>query len=219
MKLANPARRPVEIEPFLRVARKYGKRLKCSKGQILFTMGDTADSIYYIQNGTVRLSVVSAQGKEAVFALLGPGDFFGEGCIAGQSLRLITAVALSSGSFIRIMKQEIVPLLHKDQTLAWALITYLITHQRKVQEDLIDQLFNSTEKRLARALLLLANYGTTGKTEGTIPMVSQTLLAEIIGASRPRVSLLMNKFRKLGFIEYDHGLTVHGSLLAVVLQD
>jgi CRP/FNR family transcriptional regulator, cyclic AMP receptor protein len=219
MKLANLARRPVDIEPFLRVARKYGKRLKCSKGQILFTMGDIADSIYYIQNGTVKLSVVSAQGKEAVFALLGPGDFFGEGCIIGQSHRLMTAAALSSGSLIKSMKQEIMRLLHKDQILAWVLITYLITHQRKVQEDLIDQLFNSTEKRLARALLLLANYGTTGKAEGTIPRVSQTLLAEIIGASRPRVSLLMNKFRKLGFIEYNHSLTVHGTLLAVVLHD
>ena len=219
MKLANLARQPVDIEPFLRVARKYGKRLKCSKGQILFTMGDTADSLYYIQNGTVKLSVVSAQGKEAVFALLGPGDFFGEGCIAGQSVRLMTATALSAGSVMKIMKPKIVRLLHRDNVLAWALITYLIIHQRKVQEDLIDQLFNSAEKRLARALLLLANYGTTGKTEGTIPMVSQTLLAEIIGASRPRVSLLMNKFRKLGFIEYNHGLTIHGSLLAVVLHD
>jgi CRP-like cAMP-binding protein len=130
MKPANLARQRVDIEPFLRVARKYGKRLKCSKGQILFTMGDTADSLYYIQNGTVKLSVVSAQGKEAVVALLGPADFFGEGCIAGQSLRLMTAAALSSGSFIRIMKQEITRLLHKDRTLAWALITYLITHQR-----------------------------------------------------------------------------------------
>jgi len=182
-------------------------------------MGDAADSIYYVQNGTVSLSVVSAQGKEAVFALLGPGDFFGEGCIVGQSVRLMTATALSAGSVLKIMKPKIVRLLHRDNVLAWALITYLITRQRKVQEDLIDQLFNSAEKRLARALLLLANYGTAGKTEGTIPMVSQTLLAEMIGASRPRVSLLMNKFRKLGFIEYDHGLTIHSSLLSVVLHD
>ena len=219
MSVANPGTRLVDIEVVLKLAQKYGKRLQCVRGQILFTMGDVADSIYYVQNGTVKLSVVSDQGKEAVLALLGPGNFFGEGCIAGQAVRLLTATALSPGSFIKIMKPEIVRLLHRDQVLAWVLITYLIKRQRKVQEDLIDQLFNSTEKRLARALLLLANYGTTGKTEGTIPMVSQTLLAEIIGASRPRVSLLMNKFRKLGFIEYDHGLTIHSSLLAVVLHN
>src|ERR1700730_9326365 len=217
--MVNPARKLMDIEVFLKLAQKYGKRLQCVRSHILFTMGDTADSIYYIQNGTVKLSIVSAQGKEAVFALLGPGDFFGEGCIAGQSVRLMTATALSPGSFIKVMKTAIVRLLHRDQVLAWSLITYLITRQRKVQEDLIDQLFNSTEKRLARALLLLANYGTAGKTEGTIPMISQTLLAEMIGASRPRVSLLMNKFRKLGFIEYDRGLTIHSSLLSVVIHD
>ena len=217
--MADRARRSIDISLFPKLAERSGKRLQCVRGQVLFTMGDTADSIHYLQNGTVRLSVVSAQGKEAVFALLGPGDFFGEGCIAGQSVRLMTATALSAGSVMKIMKPKIVRLLHRDNVLAWALITYLITRQRKVQEDLIDQLFNSTEKRLARALLLLANYGTAGKTEGTIPMISQTLLAEMIGASRPRVSLLMNKFRKLGFIEYDHGLTIHSSLLAVVLHD
>ena len=219
MNLANPGKGLMDIGGVLKLAEKYGKRLQCVRGHILFTIGDTADSIYYIQNGTVTLSVVSAQGKEAVFALLGPGDFFGEGCVAGQSVRLMTAAALSAGSVIKIMKPTIVRLLHRDQVLAWGLITYLITRQRKVQEDLIDQLFNSTEKRLARTLLLLANYGTARKAEGTIPMVSQTLLAEMIGASRPRVSLLMNKFRKLGFIEYDHGLTIHSSLLAVVLHD
>jgi CRP/FNR family transcriptional regulator, cyclic AMP receptor protein len=217
--MVTPAKRLMHIGFLLKLAQKYGKRLQCIKGQVLFTMGDTADSIYYVQNGTVKLSVVSAQGKEAVFALLGPGDFFGEGCIAGQSVRLMTATALSAGSVMKIMKPKIVRLLHRDNVLAGALITYLITRQRKVQEDLIDQLFNSAERRLARALLLLANYGTAGKTEGTIPMVSQTLLAEMIGASRPRVSLLMNKFRKLGFIEYDHGLTIHSSLLSVVLHD
>ena len=217
--MVTPEKRLMDIGFLQKLAQKYGKRLQYVKGQVLFTMGHTADSVYYIQNGTVKLSVVSAQGKEAVCALLGPGDFFGEGCIAGQSVRLMTATALSAGSVMKIMKPKIVRLLHRDNVLAWALITYLITRQRKVQEDLIDQLFNSTEKRLARALLLLANYGTAGKTEGTIPMVSQTLLAEMIGASRPRVSLLMNKFRKLGFIEYDHGLTIPSSLLAVVLHD
>lgn len=185
----------------------------------IFAQADTADAVFYIQRGKVKLTVVSKQGKEAVIALLGEGDFFGEGCLAGQSLRMASAVALSPCSIMRLEKARVVQLLHEEPLFSEMFVAHLLSRNIKIEEDLVDQLFNSSEKRLARVLLLLANFGKEGRPEEVIPKMSQETLAEIIGTTRSRVSFFMNRFRKLGFIEYNGSLKIHSSLLNVILHD
>ncbi len=189
------------------------------KNGIVFSQGDRADAIFYVQQGKVKLTVVSKQGKEAIIAILGAGNFFGEGCLVGQPLRMATAAAMSECSIMRLRKQGAIRLLHDEPAFSELFLSYLLSRNIRIEEDLVDQLFNSSEKRLARVLLLLANFGKEGKLEPVIPKISQETLAEIIGTTRSRVSFFMNKFRKLGFIEYNDGLEVHGSLLSVVLHD
>ena len=187
--------------------------------QVVYTQGDPADCLFQLRNGGIKLSVVSSQGQQAVVALLGPGDFFGEGCITGQPVRMATATTISLSSALRIGKVAIAPLLHKNRRFSDHFVSYLISHLSNVEEDFVDQLFNSSEKRLARALLRLADYGKEGERKTEIFRVSQETLAEMIGATRARVSVFMNRFRKLGFIKYNGGLQVDGSLLKVVLHD
>jgi len=189
------------------------------KKQILYSQGDRSDAVFYIQGGTVKLTVLSEQGKEAVIAILEPGSFFGEACLAGQPVRVETATALEASSVVRITKEAMLHVLHEEPAFAELFMTYLLTHSIRVQADLVDQLFNSSEKRLARVLLLLAHFGKEGKPEPVIAKVSQETLAEMIGTTRSRVSFFMNKFRKLGFIDYNGGMHVHSSLLNVVLHD
>lgn len=188
-------------------------------GGVVFAQGDKADALFYIQKGKVKITVVSETGKEAVIAILGPGDFFGEGCLAAQQLRMASATAMSAGSIMRMEKEMVVSLLRREPAFAELLLAYMLTRTIRIEEDLVDQLFNSSEKRLARALLLLANFGKEGKPETVIPKISQETLAEMIGTTRSRVSFFMNKFRKLGFIKYNGTLEVHSSLLNVVLHD
>jgi len=185
----------------------------------VFSQGDLADSIFYIHKGKVKLTVVSQQGKEAVVALLGAGDFFGEGCLAGQLVRMCTALTISECSIMKLDVAAVISVLHEEPAFSELFIRYLLSRNIRTQEDLVDQLFNSSEKRLARVLLLLANFGKEGKPETVIPKISQETLAEIVGTTRSRVSYFMNKFRKLGFIHYNGGLQVHSSLLNVVLHD
>jgi len=191
----------------------------CQAQSPIFAQGDTADAVFYIQDGQVKLSVVSARGKEAVIAMLKPHAFFGEGCLAGQPRRMATATALTDCSLMRIEKQEMIRGLHADPVFAELFMGYLLSRTLRIEEDLIDQLFNSSEKRLARVLLLLARFGEDGQVEAVIPRISQETLAEMIGTTRSRVSFFLNKFRKLGFIDYNGGLHVHSSLLTIVLND
>jgi CRP/FNR family cyclic AMP-dependent transcriptional regulator len=187
----------------------------------IFAQGDTADAVYYIQAGKVKLTVVSKTGKEATVGILGEGDFFGEGSLAGQALRMGSATALTDCAILRIDKKAMVQALHREQALSDMFVAYLLRRNIRHEEDLVDQLFNSSEKRLARTLLLLAHFGKDGVPEAVIPKVSQETLAEMIGTTRSRVNFFMNRFRKLGFIDYHASdtLQVHSSLLNVVLHD
>jgi CRP-like cAMP-binding protein len=185
----------------------------------VFSQGDLANAIFYIRKGKVKLTVISQQGKEAVVAILKDGDFFGEGCLAGQQVRMATAVAISECSVIKLEKAAVVRLLHEEPAFSELFMAHLLSRNIKIEEDLVDQLFNSSEKRLARVLLLLANFGKESKPEPLIPKISQETLAAIVGTTRSRVSFFMNRFRKLGFIEYNGGLKVHSSLLNVILHD
>src|SRR5437016_13357798 len=194
-------------------------KVELGRRQIVFSQGDPADAVFYIQKGKIELKVLTQQGKEAILAILDVGDFFGEGCLAGQPLRMATAVAATECSLMRLEKSAMIAVLHKEPVFSTLFISYLLTRNIRIEEDLVDQLFNSSEKRLARLLLLLANFGKEGKPEAVIPKVSQETLAEMIGTTRPPVTFFMNKFRKLGFIEYNGGLSVHSSLLNVVLHD
>jgi CRP/FNR family transcriptional regulator, cyclic AMP receptor protein len=189
------------------------------KRQAIFSQGDAADAVFFVQKGRVKLTVVSKQGKEAVISILGPGDFFGEACLAGQNQRMATATGLSECSIVRLEKGAATRVIHNDPEFAELFLAYVLARNIRIEEDLVDQLFNSSEKRLARILLILANFGKEGKPEKVIPQVSQETLAEIVGTTRSRVNVFMNKFRKLGFIEYNGGLEVHSSLLNVVLHD
>ena len=192
------------------------------KNQKVFSQGDPADAIFYIQNGKVKLTVISQQGKEAVVGILGTGDFFGEGCLAGQPLRMATVTAMSECAIVRLKKQSTIRVLHEEPAFAERFLTYVLSRNMRLEEDLADQLFNSSEKRLARALLLLANFGKEGKPEQVIPKISQETLAEMIGTTRARISFFMNKFRKLGLIDYNgglQGLQVHSSLVNIILHD
>jgi CRP/FNR family transcriptional regulator, cyclic AMP receptor protein len=192
---------------------------KYPKDRIVFSQGDPADAVFYIQKGKVKVTVISEHGKEAVVAMLAAGDFLGEGCLAGQPRRMGTVAAMTESTIIRLEKAAIVRLIHEDPVFSETFIAHLLARTIRVEEDLIDQLFNSSEKRLARLLLLLANFGKEGKPEPVIAKISQETLAEMIGTTRSRVSFFMNKFRKLGFIEYNGGMEVHSSLLNVILYD
>jgi len=190
-----------------------------SKSQMVFSQGDPANAVFYIQKGKVKLTVVSNAGKEAVIALLGAGDFLCEGCLAGQPLRMATATAISSSSIVRLEKEAMIRVLHEEPAFSEMFLSYVLSRNMRIEEDLVDQLFNSSERRLARVLLLLSHFGKEGKPEPVIAKISQETLAEMIGTTRSRVSFFMNKFRKMGFIEYNGGLHVHSSLLNIVLHD
>ena len=194
--------------------------LDLKKGQTIFSQGDAANAVFYVQKGRIRLTVISKRGKEATISLLGVGNFLGEECIAAiQPQRLATATALTAASILRIERTEMIRVLHEEKLFSEVFVTYLLSRNARIQEDLVDQLFNSSEKRLARALLLLAQFGKDGAPETVIPKMSQETLAEMIGTTRSRVSFFMNRFRKMGFIEYNGKLSVHSSLLNVILHD
>ena len=192
---------------------------KYQEGRVVFSQGDAADAVFYIQKGQVKLTVISEQGKEAVVAILGPGHFFGEGCLNGHALRIATTTAMVECVITRISKAAMIATVHNEPNFSELFMAYLLERNGRIEEDLIDQLFNSSEKRLARLLLLLANFGKEARPEPVVGKISQETLAEMIGTTRARVSFFMNKFRKLGFIEYNGNLTVHNSLLNVILYD
>lgn len=196
------------------------KIVDLKKGQTVFSQGEPAETVFYIQSGQIKLSVISSGGKEATIAMLGTKDFLGEECVANaQPLRLATAESLTEGAVLEIDKREMIRALHEYHALSDIFVSYLLSRNIRVQADLVDQLFNSSEKRLARALLLLAQFGKEGAPETVIPKISQETLAEMVGTTRSRINFFMNRFRKLGFIEYNGKLTVHSSLLGVVLHD
>jgi CRP-like cAMP-binding protein len=185
---------------------------------LIFSQGDPADAVFYLERGQVKLAVVSTAGKAAIVALLGRGDFFGEGCLAGQSVSMATASAMTDVAVVRVERQAMMRLLHERSTFSERFMAHLLARNVRFEEDLVDQLFNSSEKRLARVLLLLARFGKEGAIEPVIPKISQEVLAEMVGTTRPRISGFMNKFRRLGFIDYNGGLHVHSSLLNVLLH-
>jgi CRP-like cAMP-binding protein len=215
------AKKPVSFDPqaFLDTAGVSRKVAEFRRGESIFSQGDGANTVMYIQRGGVKLSVVNGSGKEAVVAMFGPTDFFGEGCMAGQALRMATATAIAPTTLLVINKSEMLRVLHEEHELSDRFIGYMLAHNIRVEEDLVDQLFNSSEKRLARTLLLLARYGKQDQPDRALPKVSQETLAEMIGTTRSRVKFFMNKFRKLGFIEYNGKIKVNKSLLTVVLHE
>ncbi len=194
--------------------------LACEKGQTIFAQGAPTDAVFYVQKGKIKLTVVSPGGKEATVGVLGEGSFFGEGGLAGQALRMGSASAMTDCTILRIDKKSMIAALHREHTFSDLFVSHLLARNIRFEEDLVDQLFNSSEKRLARILLLLAHFGKEDKPESVIPKISQESLAEMVGTTRSRVSFFMNRFRKLGFVEYDGGgMQVHSSLLNVVLHD
>ena len=209
----------LDVGAFLEASGIPHRRVRFAASAVVFSQGDAATSVFYLQHGAVKLSVLSKRGKEAVIAMLGQGDFFGEGCLAGQPLRMCTATSVTKSSVLHIRKADMVRALHDEPTFSDRFLAHMLTRNIRVEEDLVDQLFNSGEKRLARTLLLLAQYGTD-EAPLVLPSVSQETLAEMVGTTRSRVNIFMNKFRKLGFVEYDRtGLKIHRSLLNVVLHD
>jgi len=218
-KKANPTTAVFEVKLFLDYA-GLGRRVeKFRSKQTIFTQGHPARNVIYIREGGVKLSVVNKIGKEAVVAILGPGDFLGEGSLAGQSICMATATAIAPTTVLVIEKSEMIRVLHREHEFSDRFIAYMLARNIRVEADLVDQLFNSSEKRLARTLLLLARYGSPGQTQKALPKVSQEMLAEMIGTTRSRVNFFMNKFRKLGFIQYDGEIRVNDSLLSVVLHE
>jgi CRP/FNR family transcriptional regulator, cyclic AMP receptor protein len=204
----------------LAVIAREGTTVYYRKGQVLFSQGDPSDAVFSIQKGKVKLTVISKQNKEAVIAILTPGDLVGEACLVGQQpVRLATATAMTECSIARLAKPAMMRLLRDDNAFARLILSYVLARNIRIEEDLVDQLFNSSEKRLARILLLLANFGKEGKPEAAIPDISQETLAGLVGTTRSRVSFFMNRFRKLGFIDYNGGIEVHSSLLNIVLHD
>jgi CRP/FNR family cyclic AMP-dependent transcriptional regulator len=218
-KKANSGNRAFNVESFLDSAGLGRKVAKFRARETVFAQGDPAKNVIYIQEGSVKLTVVNETGKEAVVAILKPGDFVGEGCLAGQSICMVTATTIAPTTVLVIEKDEMTRLLHKEQEFSDRFIAYMLARNIRVEEDLIDQLFNSSEKRLARTLLLLAHYGERSQTQKLLPKVSQEVLAEMVGTTRSRVNFFMNKFRKLGFIKYNGGLQINTSLLSVVLHE
>jgi len=211
--------RAFDPQAFLDTAGVSKRVAEYRRGESIFNQGDVAGTVLYIQKGGVKLSVVNGAGKEAVVAMFGPTDFFGEGCMAGQTLRMATATAITPTAVLVIEKEEMLRVLHEEHELSDRFISYMLAHNIRVEEDLVDQLCNSSEKRLARTLLLLARYGKQDLPERDLPKVSQETLAEMIGTTRSRVNFFMNKFRKLGFIEYNGKIRVNKSLLTVVLHE
>ena len=216
-----PARAPFNAQGYLESAGVAKTIARYGRGESIFAQGDLCDHVMYIQSGGVKLSVLSKNGREAVVAMLGPGDFFGEGCLAGQPLRMGSATAITPSAILLVGKQAMVRLLHRQRAMSDRFIAHMLARNIRIEEDLIDQLFNSSEKRLARALLLLARYGKVDKPVRVVPKISQETLAEMIGTTRSRVNFFLNKFKKLGFIEYDGDipLKINSSLLSVVLHD
>jgi len=197
-----------------------GRNIKqVNRGEVVYSQGEISRTVMYLKEGSVKLTAVNGAGKEAVITIIGAGDFFGEGCLAGQSVRMGTATAISTSTVHVIEKSEMLKVLHEQHALSDQFIAFMLARNIRVEEDLIDQLFNSSEKRLARTLLLLARFGKADQVHGVLPPISQEMLAEMIGTTRPRVNFFMNKFKKLGFIYYDGGLQVNSSLLSVVLHD
>jgi CRP/FNR family transcriptional regulator, cyclic AMP receptor protein len=207
-----------DAEAYLASTGPARKVVKYRRGEVGFAQGDPANDIRYVQKGSIKISVLSRIGKEAVVAILSSGDFFGEGALAGQSVRIETATAIAPSSVLIIQKQAMARLLHEEPLFADRFLSHMLSRNMRIEADLVDQLFNSSEKRLARTLLLLARYGQANP-QRTLPKISQETLAEMIGATRARVNFFMNKFRKLGFIEYNGGLKINGSLLSIVLHD
>ncbi len=212
-----------DAKAFLDSAGLSKKIVAYSRNDVVFTQGDRSGSVFYVQKGGVKLSVISKAGREAVVAMLGPGDFFGEGCLAGQAIRIGSATAMTPASILVIAKKQMVKVLHQEHALSDRFIAYMLSRNVRIEQDLIDQLFNSSEKRLARALLLLARYGKQATPRHVVPTISQETLSEMVGTTRSRVNFFMNKFKKLGFIEYDgnleSGIHINSSLLSVVLRD
>jgi CRP/FNR family transcriptional regulator, cyclic AMP receptor protein len=222
MKLVVTAKKLSKFDPqtFLSTINGGRKIASFTKKQAIFAQGDSSDAVFYIQEGKVKLTVVSKIGREATIGILNKGDFFGEGCLTGQPLRLCSATAMTDCSVMKIDKKSMVEVLHREHAMSDLFVAYLLTRNIRYEEDLVDQLFNSSEKRLARMLLLLAHFGKEGKPEIVIPKISQETMAEMVGTTRSRVSFFMNRFRELGFIDYNSaGLQVHSSLLSVVLHD
>jgi CRP/FNR family transcriptional regulator, cyclic AMP receptor protein len=211
--------RDFDPNAFLATIGEGRKVVRVPKKQGISGQGETADSVFHIQTGKVRLTVVSNTGKEATICILGDGEFFGEGCLAGQTLRMGSATAMTDCDLLRINKKAMMDALHREHEFSDLFVAYLLARNIRYQEDLVDQLFNSSEKRLARILLLLAHFGKEGIPETAVPKISQEMLAEMVGTTRSRVSFFMNRFRKLGFIHYNGGLQVHSALLNVVLHD
>ena len=208
-----------DAEAFLGTEGIARRIVEYRRSEAIFTQGDACDSVLYIQKGGVKVSVLSKTGREAVVAILGPGDFFGEGCLTGQPVRMGSATAVTDSAILLVDKDQMVRLLHGQPTLSDRFITHMLARNIRIEEDLVDQLFNSSEKRLARTLLLLARYGQEEKPQRDVPKVSQATLAEMVGTTRSRVNFFMNKFKRLGFIEYKDGLKIHNSLLTVVLHE
>jgi CRP/FNR family cyclic AMP-dependent transcriptional regulator len=210
---------PFDVQAFLKSAGISTRSVRFPRAKVVFSQGAPASGVFYILDGGVKLSVLSKAGKEAVVAMLAPGDFFGEGCLAGQPVRMGTATAVMATLLLRIPTRQMIRMLHEHPTFSDRFISHMLTRNIRIEEDLVDQLFNSSEKRLARTLLLLAQYGKEGVTHHELPRLSQETLAEMVGTTRSRVNFFMNKFRKLGFIEYNGGLKVKSSLLSIVLHD
>ena len=208
-----------DVKEFLDTASVSRRVVRLAPSSRVFAQGAPATSVFYLQSGEVKLSVVSSVGKEAVVAILGPGDFFGEGCLAGQSRRMGTATAIGPVSVLRIGKDEMMRTLHEQPALSDRFIAHMLARNIRIEEDLVDQLFNSSEKRLARTLLLLARYGDDALPHRVLPKLSQETLAEMVGTTRSRINFFMNKFRKLGFIEYNGGIQINEALLSVVLHE
>ena len=210
-----------DVQAFLKSAGVSARTVRFATGHLVFSQGAQANSVFYVQEGGATLAVLSSAGKEAVVAMLGPGDFFGEGCLAGQPLRMGTAKTVMPTTLLRISKRDMLRLLHDHSEFSDRFIAHMLTRNIRIEEDLVDQLFNSSEKRLARTLLLLARYGKQDKPARAVPKVSQETLASIVGTTRSRVNFFLNKFKRLGFIEYDGDipLKVNSSLLSVVLND
>jgi CRP-like cAMP-binding protein len=214
-----PKSRRFDPEAFLGAAGMTRRAAEHPAASTIFAQGDVANTVLYIQQGRVKLSVVSQTGREAVVAVMGPGDFFGEGALAGQPIRLATATAMTACRILVVPKRQMIRLLHQQHALSDRFIAHLLARNSRLEEDLVDQLFNASEKRLARTLLLLARYGKPDGPRQVLPKISQEVLAEMVGTTRSRVNFFMNKFRKLGFIEYNGGLKIHRALLSVVLHD
>ena len=206
-------------DTFLSTIGEGRRALHFGKKQTIFAQGDATDAVFYIQSGKIKLTVISSSGKEATIGILGEGDFFGEGCLAGQPLRMGSASTVTNCDILRIDKKAMMQALHREHKLSDMFVAYLLARNIRYEEDLVDQLFNSSEKRLARILLLLAHFGKERVPQSVVPEISQTTLAEMVGTTRSRVNFFMNRFRKLGFIHYNGGLRVHRSLLNVVLHD